>query len=1052
MKSAVLFLLLVILAADAALAQSADHPSVVGRVPDRLLLTLAPGVEPGVDKAAGPTRLGIPALDAVAQRHPLRQIAPLYADLVDRAPDKSQRDLLAREYAVDLAPGTDLDAAMAAYAALPEVAAVHDVKICKVYDAFLPNDTGLSSQWHLRALSYGKDVRAVGAWGHTLGDSNVVVAVIDTGVDWNHPDLGGPHPDKVNGAIWTNWTEYYGTPGVDDDSNGYVDDIRGWDWVNVGNQGHAGQDDTVADNDPSDYGGHGTNCAGCVAPLTDNSIGVAAAAPGVKIMALRTGYWPNGSTHGVVRMDYCSSAMIYAAYNGARIINASWGSDASLSTAVAVCQASDVLIVNAAGNDGADLPDYLGTRAGVLSVAATTSSDEKASFSNYGDWVELSAPGVGIYTTNYDKDSMLSNYASVQGTSFSAPIVAGAAALVWSTNLSLTYQQVSTILTDACDDIDALNPAYTGKLGAGRLNMLRTVGDSMHRYPEEFPTLYDAMNSSADGDTVGVLGGAVLTDIAGIPGGVKIFGGYSADYLSRDPLGNPAVIQGASHRPAVDFLGAGPGTELDGFRIESGGGSVQTGVPGEARCGGGLLILNASPTLRNLTVTGNAVGSPTQLGAGGGVMLSNSTALLENVAVTGNTAIYGGGLYAYNSAPTLIGCSFSSNTMSWDNALNPPRGGGVYAVDSDLDMTDCVVQDNTEVERGGGIYLEPSGGTVSLTMSGGEISGNTIRDKGAGVFQTTGTADLDRVLIQGNVRSASASLAYGGGLQFENVTVTADSLTMLDNTAQVGAAVSVVGCPDVEFTNSVLAGNAADFVGGGFYLQDCPQVDLIGNTVVDNAGTGSGAGGVYLINSTLTMANDLVAHNTGGGSLAGGVHVATGSLTATCNVTWNNTGGDWGGVTDPTGSNGNVAADPYLCDVPGRDFSLGTTSPCDPAHSGGCGLIGAVGETCAISALDDDLPGGVPTAFRVEQNFPNPFNPQTTIRFALPEGGPTRVTVFDVRGRRVATLLDRDLPAQVHETVWDGRDDRDRQVSTGIYFYRVASGEHRFVGRMALVK
>lgn len=1051
MKSVVTTLVLVLLAANFALAGELDHPRVVGHVPDRLLVTLAPGVTPNPDKAGGPSQLGIPALDAVAQRYPLREIAPLYGDLLNQMADKAGRDLLEREYAVDLASGADLDAAKAAYEALPEVELVHYVAICKV-DAYLPNDPGLTSQWYLRATNYGKDIRAVGAWGHALGDSNIVVAVIDTGVDWNHPDLGGTHPDRVTGSIWTNWTEYHGTAGVDDDGNGYVDDIRGWDWVDVGDQGIPGQDDEDADNDPSDYAGHGTNCAGCIAPLTDNSLGIAATAPGVKVMALRAGYIPNGSPSAVVRMDYCANAMVYAALNGAQVINASWGSHSSLFSAVFTCQQNNVLIVNSAGNDGDDVSDYLGTRSGVLAVAATDQGDTKADFSSYGSWVELSAPGVAIYTTNYDGSSGTSNYASVQGTSFSSPIVAGAAALVWSANPSLTYTQVSNILMNACDDIDALNPAFAGQLGAGRLNMLRTLGDGMHRYPEEFPTLYDAMNSAADGDTVGVLGGAILSDIADIPDGVKVFGGYSADYLSRDPWGNPSVIQGVNYLPAVAFTGAGPTTELDGFTITGGGGLTQTGIPFEARCGGGILIQNQSPTLRNLTITGCSVGSPSALGAGGGIMMMGSSSLLEDVVLTANTSIYGGGLYAYLSDPTMVRCTFSDNVLSWDNPTYAPRGGGILAIDSDLTLVDCVVQDNGEVSLGGGIYLEQSSGSASLDMSGGEVSGNTARENGSGIHQTGGTADLDRVTVQGNLRSPSSPISYGGGLYFDAVTVTADSLTLADNTAHVGAGLAGLNCPDLQLTNSVVVGNTADYVGGGTYVQDCASVGLTGNNVVGNAGVGSGGAGLYVANSAVTLANSIHATNTGGTALANGAHLASGTLTATCTDFWANEGGDWGGVTDPTGTAGNVSADPLFCDVAGRDFSLGAASPCDPDNSGGCGLIGAVGEVCEASAVGDDPAGGVPTAFRVEQNFPNPFNPRTTIRFALPEAGRTTVTIFDVRGRRVVELMNEDLGAQVHEVAWTGLDQRGREVSAGVYFYQVTSGDHRAVGRMALIK
>ncbi len=160
-------------------------------------------------------------------------------------------------------------------------------------------------------------------------------------------------------------------------------------------------------------------------------------------MALRAGYLPNGSSQGVVRMDFVSQAMIYAAANGASIVNGSWGSTSYLANAVSVCQGAGILIVTAAGNDDTasdpnlGVPSYLSTYPGVLAVAATESSDGKASFSNYGTWVEISAPGMAIYTTAYNSTTQTDTYATVQGTSFSSPLTAGAAALVWSAHPGL---------------------------------------------------------------------------------------------------------------------------------------------------------------------------------------------------------------------------------------------------------------------------------------------------------------------------------------------------------------------------------------------------------------------------------------------------------------------------------------------------------------------------------------------------------------------------------------------------------------------------------------
>ncbi|MFO7607640.1 MAG: S8 family serine peptidase [Candidatus Krumholzibacteriia bacterium] len=1062
---------LVLACAAAAAAQPFENSSVVGQVPDRVVVTLREGVTIDPAKAAGGTT-GVAALDGLVQRFQVRKVEALYADLLPAVERRIARarhegkagapaDLgaLARTVAFDFPAAMGLQNVLAAFAALPEVAEARAVDICRNY-AFLPNDPGIAnSQWYLRNMNVGGgDIRAIGGWNQTLGDSNVVIAIIDSGVHWNHPDLGGPHPDKVNGAIWTNWDEYYGTPGVDDDGNGRVDDIRGWDFVDLpASQGYPDEDVTGQDNDPSDYDSHGTNCAGVAAAITNNGIGIAGAAPGCKIMALRAGWLPNGSTQGVVRMDFVSQAMIYAAGNGADVINASWGSTSYLANAVTSCQNAGILIVTAAGNDDTDgdvglgVPSYLSTRSGVLAVAATGPDDGKASFSNYGTWVEISAPGTGIYTTAYNSSTQGSTYATVQGTSFSSPLTAGAAALIWSANPGFTYTQVANLLMSSADNLDAVNPAYAGLLGAGRVNVLKALGDNLHRYPAEFPTMYDALNSAAAGDTVGMVGGDVVTETAVVPRrGVKLMGGYAADFLSRDPVGNPTVLQGTLGSSVLRFLGGvGPDTEVDGFRIQGGGGLVFGGIPYFARYGAGVMLNATSPTLRNLHVTGNSAGSTSDLGCGGGIMLYNSSALLENVLVEGNTAVLGAGIFAYQSTATLVGCTVRDNIAITGHISQTARGGGLHVLDSDLTLVDCVVSGHAGLTDGGGIYAAGYNATTDLVLSGGEISGNSATGKGGGLYHSGGTVELRRVTVAGNVRAAGATFSNGGGFYVTGADAVLDSLVVEGNDAHAGGGGMFDLCPQATLSRSVVTGNTGVFYGGGLASQNNTAVTVAGNTVVGNDGTSGGAGGLYLVGASHAIDHNIVAQNTGGASYANGVALISGAATFACNDVFGNTGAQYSGVADPTGTAGNIAADPLFCAV--DNLNLQAASPCRPENSGGCGLIGALGEGCGQSSVPGQ-DGAVPTAFRVDQAFPNPFNPRTTIRFALPEAGHTVVSIFDVKGRRVANLLSGMLPAQVHEVTWTGRDDQDRQVAAGVYFYLVTSGDHRAVGRMALVK
>jgi len=399
----------------------------------------------------------------------------------------SPRPDLTGHYKVKLDPGVGLDEAVAVFANNPRVdhvekIGIHPVYACATGTLTSPNDyyydnpppTFPYPQWDLWD-TYGID--ADKAWTLQTGDPSVVVVAMDTGVRYYHPDLGGTDPpgpsDNVtNGNIFVNTAEIPGN-GVDDDGNGRIDDVIGWDFV-TGNpslcDSGGGEDCDVQDNDPRDYAGHGTHTAGTMAAITNNASGVAGIAGGFgdgttsspgngcKIMPLRVG-WQDILGRGYVRMDYVAEAMYYVATMknaGVNIasVNCSWGTSNSggVGAAVSAALAADVLIVHAAGNSGSSTADYFGTLAGVLDVAATDQSGVKASFSNYGSWVEVAAPGVAIVSTWHQYNDPTPNYVAVlDGTSMAAPHVAGVAGLLESCNPSLTRSdKFNLIVNNTC--------------------------------------------------------------------------------------------------------------------------------------------------------------------------------------------------------------------------------------------------------------------------------------------------------------------------------------------------------------------------------------------------------------------------------------------------------------------------------------------------------------------------------------------------------------------------------------------------------------------------
>lgn len=280
--------------------------------------------------------------------------------------------------------------------------------------AYTPNDPKWPDMWH------AEKIKANLAWDISFGSSSVTVAIIDTGVNTAHEDLVD--------NIWINADEIAGN-GLDDDGNGYIDDINGFDFP---------YDDPI----PNDVNGHGTACAGLAAGVQDNSLGVTGVAPRAKIMSLKAstdaGYFYDSNN---------VAAYLYAADNGAKVVSCSFFSDrVSQSERDAIDQiwSQGVLPIVAAGNDNSVLSFYPGAYENVMAVAATTETDAKAGFSNYGSWVDVACPGVNLRSTSAN-----GGYTDgFGGTSGATPQVAGLAALIFGSSANATNATVRAAIED----------------------------------------------------------------------------------------------------------------------------------------------------------------------------------------------------------------------------------------------------------------------------------------------------------------------------------------------------------------------------------------------------------------------------------------------------------------------------------------------------------------------------------------------------------------------------------------------------------------------------
>jgi gliding motility-associated-like protein len=305
-----------------------------------------------------------------------------------------------------------------------------------------PNDLK-SNQWNLTKI------QAEQAWDVARGGQDILVGLVDDGMDTAHSDL--------QPQLWHNPREIPGN-GKDDDANGYVDDWFGWDMADN-------------DNDPSvslaNNLVHGTHCAGIIGARTNNNIGIAGIGYHLKIMPIKCGR--NGTPfifNPYEGVEYCIN-------NGTRIISMSWGGGAYSATYQAIfdyAASKGVLCIAAAGNSSTQITMYPAGYNHVIAVGSTTSTDAKSNFSNYGTWVDLMAPGSNIYSTLPGN-----SYGNLSGTSMACPLVSGLCALMLSKNPAATAAQVEACLKSGCESVDAVNPTFKGLMGAGRINAWRSM-------------------------------------------------------------------------------------------------------------------------------------------------------------------------------------------------------------------------------------------------------------------------------------------------------------------------------------------------------------------------------------------------------------------------------------------------------------------------------------------------------------------------------------------------------------------------------------------------
>ena len=444
----------------------------------------------------GFSEVGLSKIDLLNDKHQVIKYTPVFAE-GGKFKERREKFGLHLWYEIEFSDGNEklIESRIADFTSIDEILIAEPIYEKKFIDGsegaepitinsttrasidplFTTNDPRFNDQWHYHNTgqtggTVDADIDLVEAWNTTTGSTDVIVAIIDGGIDVDHEDLSG--------NIWVNEAEFNGMPGVDDDGNGFIDDINGYNFAES--------------TGPISAHNHGTHVAGTVAAVSNNGIGVAGVAggsgsgDGVRLMSVQV--FSNIGYGGF------AESFAYAADNGAVISQNSWGYTSAGFYEQSVLDGIDYFIANAgyddggnpigpmqggivifaAGNDNSNGQHYPGYYSPTLAVASTNHNDQKSWYSNYGSWVDISAPGGETSVTSQGVLSTLPNdtYGYYQGTSMACPHASGVAALIVSEfgGIGFTPIQLRARMVETADNIDGLNSSYTGQLGSGRIN------------------------------------------------------------------------------------------------------------------------------------------------------------------------------------------------------------------------------------------------------------------------------------------------------------------------------------------------------------------------------------------------------------------------------------------------------------------------------------------------------------------------------------------------------------------------------------------------------
>ena len=561
--------------------------------------------------------------------------------------------------------------------------------------------------------------------------------------------------------------------------------------------------------------------------------------------------------------------------------------------------------------------------------------------------------------------------------------------------------------------------------------------------PDDQLTIQAGLNTAIEGDTVLVAAGTYYENIIWpAVNGIKLIGSGQED----------CIIDGDLLASVIRFEGDLGGiidtnTLVTGLTLQNGCANDDL-PPDSPRCGGGIYCNYASPSLVDLTVTGNSAAS-----YGGGIYCySDSNPYIAGLIITDNLAENGGGICCRQSSPLILDVTIRENEAT--------SGGGLFCTFlASPTVTDVMVMTNTAIYSGGGVYVSTQSNPVFLNAT---ITGNSAAS-GGGVFCHYSSPSLENVTIEDNSAASDGGGIYGedaSDLVLLNVVISGNTavngsgiycraysnpnlnfVTINDNSASAyggGIYCLAVSCPSL--AHVMILNNSAYF-GGGIYCRSVSSPDLNHVTLCGNSA--DNGGGIFCEDESSPNLVNCILRNSEPQEVFFPSYGPQNSITISCSDIQ---GGEAGIEANDNGEvywlENNIDVVPLFCDPDNGDYRLQLDSPC---RTDVCGFMGCTGETCDGEGVEELI--ATPPQFGLVSAYPNPFNPLTMIEYSLSAPSDVTLSVYNISGQLIDVIHDGYMAAGRHSATWMPSD-----LSSGIYFVELKASSFRDVMKVSYIK